>query len=231
MIVHVLFKVKAREEEYEFAKDIASRIEDLLPSVQLAKRERRLLWHGGVVAVSVESPNMESTSSRTNDASLYDPSSHSRYRSENRRIGDVRRGDRDVQRDRSGSLNPASSQAFSRAGAGSSTTSGASTQTWDNHELPPAIVLSPCPDVIGRSNQDSDRRSRRHASKTRLMAHSTRLHCFVFTDVLILALSVSEGSQDGPRWRLLPGSGISRIIGVEGQPLYILNEDVLTCWS
>lgn len=43
---HVLWEVKSREEEYEYVKDVAARLEGLLPSVQLASRERRLLWHG-----------------------------------------------------------------------------------------------------------------------------------------------------------------------------------------
>ena len=46
--MRVLLEVKVREEEYDMVKDIATRIEDLLPSVRLAKRERRLLWDGEV---------------------------------------------------------------------------------------------------------------------------------------------------------------------------------------
>lgn len=49
MIVHVMHEVKIREEEYDFVKDMSSRIEGLLPSVQLARRERRLLWYGDMV--------------------------------------------------------------------------------------------------------------------------------------------------------------------------------------
>lgn len=49
MIAHVLHEVKVREEEYDFVKNMSSRVEGLLPSVQLARRERRLLWHGELV--------------------------------------------------------------------------------------------------------------------------------------------------------------------------------------
>lgn len=46
MIIHIMHEVKVREEEYEFVKELSHQIEGLLPSVQLARRERRLLWHG-----------------------------------------------------------------------------------------------------------------------------------------------------------------------------------------
>ncbi|GJE93612.1 RhoGEF domain-containing protein [Phanerochaete sordida] len=49
MIVHVMHEVKIREDEYDFVKSMAAHIEGLLPSVQLARRERRLLWHGELV--------------------------------------------------------------------------------------------------------------------------------------------------------------------------------------
>lgn len=54
-IVYVLREVKAREEEYEFVKDISGKICDLQSSVQLARRERRLLWHGDLLWPSGQS--------------------------------------------------------------------------------------------------------------------------------------------------------------------------------
>lgn len=45
-MLRVLHEVKVREDEYTFVKDIESRIDGLSPSTQLARRERRLLWHG-----------------------------------------------------------------------------------------------------------------------------------------------------------------------------------------
>jgi hypothetical protein len=76
MIVQVLWEVKVREQEYDYVKSISSRIEGLLPSVQLATRERRLLWHEDVTyyppgrcnitypAPAVLSPPSASSSSR-----------------------------------------------------------------------------------------------------------------------------------------------------------------------
>ena len=49
MMLHVLWEVKFREEEYEYVKSTAGRIEGLFSSVQLASRERRLLWHGDLM--------------------------------------------------------------------------------------------------------------------------------------------------------------------------------------
>lgn len=45
MMVQVLHEVKAREREYEYSKEILSRIAAVSPSV-VAQRERRLLWDG-----------------------------------------------------------------------------------------------------------------------------------------------------------------------------------------
>jgi hypothetical protein len=55
MIVHVMHEVKLREEEYEFVKGFSAHIKGILPSVQLARRERRLLWHGELACTRFES--------------------------------------------------------------------------------------------------------------------------------------------------------------------------------
>ncbi|KAI0085248.1 hypothetical protein BDY19DRAFT_454878 [Irpex rosettiformis] len=63
MVFHVLWEVKSREEEYEYVKSFSGRIEGLLPSVQLATRERRLLWHGDLTFQRTKSrPNGQPTS-------------------------------------------------------------------------------------------------------------------------------------------------------------------------
>ena len=56
VIVYVLYVVKAREEEYGLIKDIASSMDGLPLSAQLAKRERRLLWHGQIVLSTAHLP-------------------------------------------------------------------------------------------------------------------------------------------------------------------------------
>ena len=54
MIVHVMREVQLREEEYEFVKGLSAHIDGLLPSAQLARRERRLLWHGELTCSRVD---------------------------------------------------------------------------------------------------------------------------------------------------------------------------------
>jgi hypothetical protein len=58
MVIGVMREVQAREVEYEMVKSIAARIEGLPLSIQLAKRERRLLIAGELARAS----NTESSS-------------------------------------------------------------------------------------------------------------------------------------------------------------------------
>lgn len=71
-MLHVLWEVKSREEEYEYVKSVSSRIEGLLPSVQLATRERRLLWHGDLTFQIIKANSRSETN--TTSAVLSPPS-------------------------------------------------------------------------------------------------------------------------------------------------------------
>ncbi|KAI0683462.1 hypothetical protein BC835DRAFT_1395010 [Cytidiella melzeri] len=79
MMLHVLWEVKVREEEYDYVKDISCRIEGLLPSVQLATRERRLLWHGDLIFHPPDK-RQPSTSAMPISAVLSPPSGSSGWR-------------------------------------------------------------------------------------------------------------------------------------------------------
>ena len=71
--MHVLHEVKIREEEYEFVKDMSKHIDGLLPSVQLARRERRLLWHGELVyhpSPKAEAQNRRNSYAKTTPSAL-----------------------------------------------------------------------------------------------------------------------------------------------------------------
>ena len=182
MIFHVLHEVKEREEEYQFIKDIASRISDLLPSVQLAKRERRLLWHGEITCVFREDPTQATP-----------PSGPLQSRDDRRResADQARAGSSRWQRSQYSSPNPST----------------------------PTIVLSPCPDVYD-SKKQHNRRERRASNTKSRSNHQIAVHCFAFTDVLILAEPLS-GSAGPERWKLYPDAGISRVLGVTGKQLYV----------
>ncbi|PIL34361.1 hypothetical protein GSI_03136 [Ganoderma sinense ZZ0214-1] len=49
MAVRVMEEVKVREEEYDFVKDLATRVDGLSSTVPLARRARRLLWYGALL--------------------------------------------------------------------------------------------------------------------------------------------------------------------------------------
>lgn len=78
MIVHVMHEVKLREEEYEFVKDMSLHTEGLLPSVQLARRERRLLWHGEMIYLSSQQRSSNKRSSQGRRPAILSPPSSSR---------------------------------------------------------------------------------------------------------------------------------------------------------
>ena len=46
LVIRVMREVKLREEEYVFVKDLLARIRGLPSSIQLVRRERRLVAHG-----------------------------------------------------------------------------------------------------------------------------------------------------------------------------------------
>lgn len=194
MIFHVLHEVKEREEEYQFVKDLATRIGDLLPSVQLAKRERRLLWHGEVACIFREPPDQVA------------PSNIAPSQTRNQSTDDRRHASG---QGRSGSLN-ASLPSSSRRGNTGYLPSGTPTPT-------PAIVLSPCPDV-----SDPDARYGRYTSKTKSKKNRlTTVHCFAFTDVLILAEPLPGSAEHDQRWKLFADIGMSRVLGVTGETFEI----------
>ncbi|KAJ3537224.1 hypothetical protein NM688_g6721 [Phlebia brevispora] len=187
MIVHVLHEVKTREEEYQFVKDFASRIDNLLPSVQLAKRERRLLWHGEIMCTLQENVSQ--------NISLCEPSSQDfeagKRSPDSRRIEDEGRF-----RSRYSPLGPP-------------------TPTWNSRNPPPTIVLSPCPDTIDAGIRDARDGGRSPKLKEKMKTLRKNVQCFVFADVLILAEPTSESGSEDPHWSLLPGFGISRVLGVQ----------------
>ena len=162
MIVHVLLEVKAREEEYDLVKDIAARIDGLLPSVQLAKRERRLLWDGEVTLV----PQPRTTK---------------------------------------------------RSATPHSTGYG---HLLDGRDTIPSVALSPYHDSHeprGGGGVREDGRYRRHDARGAAGPEEATLHSFIFTDILVLAIPLTEPqTETEERWRLFPRLGISRIIGVTG---------------
>lgn len=60
-------EVKEREEEYDFVKDTASKIDDFPASTQLARRDRRLLAHGDLWRV-VRSTQIHGMPQQDNDS-------------------------------------------------------------------------------------------------------------------------------------------------------------------
>lgn len=106
MILGVLREVKEREAQYDFMKNLTSRIKGLHPTVQLARRERRLLHQGLIYRIDTSSQSSqslvnESSSAymRQHEAPAAEPEHSSRTPSGNR--------DWDARRVRSASIHSA----------------------------------------------------------------------------------------------------------------------------
>ncbi|PSR74499.1 hypothetical protein PHLCEN_2v9796 [Hermanssonia centrifuga] len=204
MVVHVMQEVKRREAEYEFVKELSSRIEGLPPSVQLAQRERRLLWHGELLSAAVKRGNNGHAavhSERDPSLGWKNPGKPTLDQREQLRNGSrlavsVTKWDR--QRKRATSINSsASSMASSQSSVYTSPATSYSTQSKRDDRLEPAL-LSPYPD---------SQTSRSSAG----LSPGTLVSAFIFTDVIVLACRGSDECKD-TEWRLEPSCGVARIL-------------------
>lgn len=215
MIIHVLNEVKVREDEYDLIKSISVRIQGLPPSVQLATRERRLLFRGllhlvdtdDVVHNSKIAPTISSDSSKSRGPNLFNRSSKLA----------VAINEWDARRGRSESTSSSNTgTSFNSLG----TSSGASS---DMPATPCSTFFSSyrisVPD--GRLNSAANRMP---ASPSPNPRHNSTLcgtpvQVFIFTDLVVLAApTTSLAPATTGDWTLLEHIGIARILGVPERP-------------
>ena len=202
-------EVKAREEEYELIKNLASRIKGLPSGFQLARRERRLVAQGLLRRFYLTDKECHAL-----DSSLEVSAANSK--STLRRMTSV------------------SSEASSFAGDWTyhpvtQTNNLASSET--DHSLradsiTSDITLHSRPSMSRTTNSSRSRSSSLRGSLRHKLKESS-VYAFVFTDLLILTTPLTEKlhllrspknvTEPKETWKLVDDVGVSRVLGVTDQ--------------
>ncbi|KAI0739440.1 hypothetical protein C8Q80DRAFT_1198706 [Daedaleopsis nitida] len=231
MVIKVMEEVKLREDEYDFVKDLASRINGLSPEVPLARRARRLLWYGYLIQSDAASSALDSATGPPNASP-----SRTAVPSPSLRRAPAQRASRlvsavkdwDARRARSGS---ASSYASSLLSVQTSDTVSSASSA--------SVLATPRSDrfrgwdIRARSGSLSQKKALgadahvghvhvhvQPEARERGYGSGRPLNVMVFTDLIVLAMPAEErdGGGDGPereqRCHLLSGLGLSRILEV-----------------
>jgi hypothetical protein len=233
-------EVKHREDEYDRVKDISSRLEGLPSTVQLARRERRLLAHGllrlaeGCIIDQTGSPTCDSGEPEANRTNLLLPSSSLGHQRTSRLFEAV--NELGVRRGRSASVKSTASSALSfKSYESQSTTesalpitpsSGCYPDIHSNVKFPLQASESTCgsprspPTVsLGRGQRDG--------------TQCSDVYLFVFTDFILLttpSFTPSSGQTSEPvTWRVLDKIGVSRVVGVAELSSGMWTQLTLTC--
>ena len=234
MVIRVMSEVKTREDEYDLVKSIAAHVQGLPSSIQLARRERRLLAHG--LLQRVELDDIEGESSYFHSSIQPPGFSYPRLRE---RKDKPKRSSRlldainewNGHRGRSGSVKSTASSATGVSFKSHTTDSSLSIAfpiTPPSGRFPSRCsVVSPSPTstldgIYGRplsvSSEYSGHGGKRFFSAPVSQANNTAMvHAFVFTDITLFATPITLNDED-PDWYLLEDIGLSRILGVKETP-------------
>ena len=213
-------EVKAREDQYDLVKDILAQIRGLPPSIQLAKRERRLLAHG--LLQRVTGPCSQGPDSLR-------PAGEEAPKRNSRLAEAITEWDRG--RGRSASVKSTSSSATGVSFKSYETNSSASSSiptTPSSDCFPSRCRIFPKSNAdfayasISETHGHHDTRSRRALTNSHLddEAEMRSVHAFVFTDLVLLTspINSSRAEDDGPKWCLLDGIGLAMVLSVTEIP-------------
>ena len=228
MALRVIEEVKAREEEYDYIKDLTSQIDGLSDDIPLARRARRLLWCGPVresnaVSESVAAPaasiHVNPTKQSPAPRTPRTPNlGNLRYQQQpvqrmSRLVTAVR--DWDAQRSRSGSLCSSASSTLSIRTCDTTTSSSSV-----------SVLATPKSDRYTGFVPGSAAKKALKANGARVPAeygdyvpesNTGMLNVMVFPDVVVLAVPkpCADGAADAERrCHLLETRGLSRILDV-----------------
>ncbi|KAI0755830.1 Dbl homology domain-containing protein [Fomes fomentarius] len=238
MAVRVMDEVKAREDEYDFVKELASRIDGLSETAPLARRARRLLWYGTLLQTGMppreeahadssglgKEPRLLAVTGNENGLGRQPAQRMSQL------VTAVR--DWDARRSRGGSV---SSYASSMA----------SVQTTDTLSSASSILITPRSgqffgiSASARSGSVSNNGVKANGAREvpgQKAARDRTLNVMVFTDLIVLATPAQdEGDGDvrgeserEQRCHLLGGVGLSRILDVQEGADNIVSLDLVS---
>ncbi|KAI0660284.1 hypothetical protein C8Q70DRAFT_85619 [Cubamyces menziesii] len=223
--VRVMEEVKRREDEYDFVKELSSRIDGLPTAPPLARRARRLLWYGSLECSVPET-------SRRSDCAAQTPSATPRTGNGN--LGRVVNPQQSEGRTPSRLATAIRDWKTRRSRAGSFSSSLSSTLSVQTYETTSSassasVLVTPRSDqfpsirITGRNGAKGHARSPQvPQSIPESRVESRTLNVMVFSDMILLAVpSSNDGlsagqahSDEEERSRLLEGIGLSRILGV-----------------
>jgi hypothetical protein len=227
-------EVKTREDEYNLVKNISAHIQGLSPSVQLARRERRLLAHGLLRHVGSNDRGTEGDSSYCLGSIRHCGSLSERDDVPDRssRLIDAI-NEWNVLRGRSGSVKSTASSAtgmsFKTHVTMSSTSSGfPMTPPSDRFSSFCGVVSPPASSTLrtryitsSKSPGCSYSKDKRSLSTATSQPIGTSMvHAFVFTDLAVFAAPIDPSGTYGEdsTWCLLDDIGLSRVLGITECP-------------
>jgi hypothetical protein len=201
MIIRVLREVKAREDEYNLIKALSSSIEGLPSSINLARRERRLLARGPLYRINIPDRPTESRSHNR------EPSRRSVVLLNAINDWDVQRTERPV------SAGTSLDSYYCRSSAITSESNGQSLHSQASSKDGPPSSASE--EEISDSSR-YHRRSSFLAMPPKTKSKQLLVDVFVFTDLVLFAspLHKRQGHGSVERWRLLDDIGTGRILSV-----------------
>ena len=234
MAVRVMEEVKAREEEYDFVKDLATRIDGLSNTVPLARRARRLLWYGTLL-YSEPTPSGTPKAVARSPASPRSPNVLRSQRGNKLTRSPAQRGsklatavrDWDKRRLQRGSISSSQSSMLSvqspdMTPSTSSTSELATPRSGQRlhgfgllRQSALRVYDSPKPNQELRQILSENRLGDDHQERTR----ERMLKVIVFTDVIVLTMALpsvtrtpSDDEERMDRCRLVDGLGLSRVL-------------------
>ncbi|KAI0051283.1 hypothetical protein FA95DRAFT_309035 [Auriscalpium vulgare] len=221
-MIRIMREVKLQEEEYDLVKDRLSRIQGLPPSIQLARRERRLLARGRLVREFIveQRPPVVGHPSRS-EQYLRPPTALTSDRSKPKQSRLI------------SALTSRNAESSGRSNSTKSTTSSQFSFESDlsaSSTTPPLTPVSPFSFGLPLAGPQRGAKNEYNVPQSTLLNmrrsesfKQSLVHTLVFTDLIILASPLSYTSShranlDGgvESWRLLDDVGISRILGVRG---------------
>ncbi|KAI0764172.1 hypothetical protein BD413DRAFT_680504 [Trametes elegans] len=228
--VRVMEEVKAREEEYDFVKELSSRIDGLPSTPALARRARRLLWFGILIRMPFspreELPTPTPVAAPGSGNGAFSPRSVHGTPRQGREKGEQGASrlatairDWTTRRSRAGSHSSyASSTLSAQTYSTTSSASSASVLVTPRSDQFPGIRL-PASRSKGHVRSPHVPRTSQGA-QVQPSATEAALNVMVFSDLVVLAVPNAIGtdarsSDEEQRSHLLADVGLSRILGVE----------------
>lgn len=199
-------EVKLREEEYIFVKDLMSRIRGLPSSVQLVRRERRLIAHGLLHRFSGDFKQ------RNDSGKEQYVQDHRPYETHDKQRGIERTRPPVNYRRRANSLDSCLTSDLSDAVSIASFPSAGSDLSLANAEIP-GRNISDLKSVHFKDSDDVKRLG--HTTKNKSLHEKkriTEIYAFIFTDLVVFTLPL--GSNPNGTWELLDPIGVCRVLSV-----------------